>query len=93
MAEQPERRLTDPLVILNHAISVYSQRSEIYGDTWRQGGWRGSVSDVLRKAGRVRSQLWGNQEPTLNAQDDLTDLIVYCAFALANIRDENEWGS
>lgn len=76
-------------LVFTHALNIYEDRENKYGQAWRSRGWRGNVADILRKASRVKNVFWtGKGSDDL---DDLYDLMVYCAFAIINLQDGREW--
>jgi hypothetical protein len=73
-------------------------RKSAYGDAWKEQGYMGNVGRILSKATRLRNMAWTDSEDTAVDPDDesvldtLLDLSALCAFAIANIEEENKWG-
>jgi hypothetical protein len=82
----------DVMDTFREAFEKYEERDRMYGAAWLEMGWRGNVAQVIRKAARVKKQLWRNGPMSDSALDDLEDLFVYVGMTLTLIRRESEWG-
>lgn len=88
-----EPRHWDHAQVLERALEVYKQRSEVYGDrNWKREGWRGALFNLRRKVERAWDVLW-NGAHTEDAIDDLLDVINYAAFAIRGVesQEEGDW--
>lgn len=75
-----------------------------YGNAWQAQGYMGSLARVLSKTARIKNMLWkerpwlgtGGQESAEEQEsvlDNAYDTAALLAFLVANIDDNNRWGS
>lgn len=59
------------------------------GNTWREGGWRGIMTDIHKKAQRLWYRGWirGQYDG-----DSATDLINFCGFYIRQGNQGKPWG-
>lgn len=83
--------------IFDEAAAVVREKNGRYGGSWRHQGWRGNLSRILEKAGRLRSMLW-RRDPELltvskeHPRETMLDMINTLAFAIINMDDGLEYG-
>jgi hypothetical protein len=88
------KHLAEHQNILEHALSIMSTRDPQYGDSWKNYGWRGAIFNMRRKAERVWHVLFNQPDDhhLPGDEDDLLDIINYCAMAIACMRECNRDG-
>ena len=59
------------------------------GRTWRMAGWRGLLTDILKKSERLRFKSWIKGEFDW---DDALDLINFCGFYYRLRNEGKPWG-
>jgi hypothetical protein len=84
--------------IFVEAARLFAEKNRHYGDSWRNQGWRGNISRMLEKAGRIRKMVWRSGDVLLNGgsehpRETLLDMLNTVAFAIINIDDRVEWGT
>lgn len=83
--------------IFAEAAELFQSKNAAYGDSWRHNGWRGNLSRIMEKAGRLRNMLWRDGNVLLNGgkehpRETALDMINTLAFMIANMDDGVEWG-
>jgi hypothetical protein len=83
--------------IFDEAAALVREKNPRYGSSWRHQGWRGNLSRILEKAGRLRSMLWRRDPELLNASNEhprqtMLDMMNTLAFAIINMDDGLEYG-
>lgn len=83
--------------VFAEAARLFETKNLTYQDSWRTQGWRGNLSRVLEKAGRLRAMLWRGGNVLLNGskehpRETLLDIINTAAFLIINMDDGVEWG-
>jgi hypothetical protein len=83
--------------IFAEAARLFETKNLTYQDSWRTQGWRGNLSRILEKAGRLRAMLWRGGNVLLNGskehpRETLLDIINTSAFLIINMDDGVEWG-
>ena len=78
-------------------LNLVLDKSQDYGDAWREQGWMGNVARVLSKAARLKNLTWREYEAVANVTnesitDSLRDMVNLAVFALYNRRLGNRWG-
>lgn len=84
--------------VFAEAARLFESKNRAYGDSWRQNGWRGNISRIFEKAGRLRNMLWRGGNVLLNGgnehpRETMLDMLNTLAFAIINMDDGVEWGS
>lgn len=83
--------------VFAEAARLFETKNMTYQDSWRTQGWRGNLSRILEKAGRLRAMLWRGGNVLLSGsrehpRETLLDIINTTAFAIINMDDGLEWG-
>jgi hypothetical protein len=83
--------------IFDEAAALCREKNATYQDSWRTQGWRGNLSRILEKSGRLRAMLWHGGNTLLSGEKEhpretSLDMINTLAFMIANIDDGKEWG-
>lgn len=83
--------------VFAEAARLFESKNRAYGDSWRQNGWRGNISRIFEKAGRLRNMLWRGGNVLLNGgnehpRETMLDMLNTLAFAIINMDDDVEWG-
>lgn len=83
--------------IFAEAAELFASKNAAYGDSWRHNGWRGNLSRIMEKAGRLRNMLWRDGNVLLNGgkehpRETALDMINTLAFMVVNMDDGVEWG-
>lgn len=60
------------------------------GNTWRESGWRGIMTDIRKKAQRLWYRGWTNGRFD---RDSAIDLINFCGFYIRHGNQGPEWGT
>lgn len=72
-----------------------ADKSQGYGDAWKDQGSMGNLARVLSKASRLRNLCWGDKELEVGiepVEDTLIDLAALAAFMMKNVEEGNRWG-
>lgn len=86
---------TAQLEIMLEALTIYDERSRMYGDQWKGSGAEDNLGNALRKVKRQRHQLGGNLEVSAlrkGGDDDAIDAVNYLVFFIRNLRAGNVSG-
>lgn len=83
--------------IFTEAATLFKSKNAAYGDSWRHNGWRGNLSRIMEKTGRLRNMLWRDGNVLLNGgkehpRETALDMINTLAFMIANMDDGVEYG-
>jgi hypothetical protein len=83
--------------VFDEAMAIVREKNPRYGSSWRHQGWRGNLSRILEKAGRLRSMLWRRDPELLSAskehpRETMLDMMNTLAFAIVNMDDGLEYG-
>lgn len=83
--------------VFAEAARLFATKNATYQDSWRTQGWRGNLSRILEKAGRLRAMLWRGGNVLLNGskehpRETLLDIINTASFLIINMDDGVEWG-
>ena len=82
--------------VFDEALDLARRKNADYGDAWRDQGWRGNLSRILEKAGRLRNLLWrgSNSIPIVDedTRQTMLDIINTAAFFIINKDHGVEWG-
>lgn len=80
--------------VLDEALNLFELKNQDYGDSWREQGWRGNLSRILEKAGRLR-KVWRKGSyvvPDEGLRETALDMINTLAFLVINHDTGREWG-
>lgn len=80
--------------VLDEALNLFELKNQDYGDSWKEQGWRGNLSRILEKAGRLRKVWRGGTYavPDENVRETALDMINTLAFLVINHDLGREWG-
>jgi hypothetical protein len=83
--------------VFDEASAIVRDKNPRYGSSWRGQGWRGNLSRILEKSGRLRTMLWRRDPELLSAskehpRETMLDMINTLAFAIINLDDGLEYG-
>lgn len=93
------------LEVMLEALQIHAQRTELYGDQWRESGALSNIDNAVRKTKRQRKQMdsamyaadidvgYGQSALAKGSDDDAIDAINYCTFFVRNIRNGNISGT
>lgn len=97
LGAEPTDELMEQFGTLVEALQIYEDRSQSYGQVWRQYGALSNLLSVARKADRLMECWWHNPDGakalTKDALDDAFDMINYATFFIRNEREGNLTGS
>lgn len=88
------RRLAE---VFEDALNLAYDKTQGYGEAWRDQGWMGNLARVMSKSSRLRNMLWRNtfeQSESMDesVEDTALDMINLLGFMLINRRGLNPWG-
>lgn len=81
--------------VMEHCLNLVLEKTEGYGEAWRQQGWMGNLARIGSKTARLQSMLWGKHEKPgfgERVEDTALDLINLTVFFLLNRARDNQWG-
>lgn len=83
--------------VFAEAARLFASKNVTYQDSWRTQGWRGNLSRILEKSGRLRAILWRGGNVLLNGgkehpRETALDMINTLAFMIVSMDDGVEWG-
>lgn len=81
----------EQLRVCLEAVRTYSERTQTYGQVWRQYGALSNLLSSARKVDRLMEGWWHDGAPPLHKDglDDAIDLINYTVFFMRNAREAN----
>lgn len=81
--------------VLDEALNIYMLRNDKYKDNWRRFGLKGCLFRIRERAERAWDHLmgWDGESYQSGDEDDLIDMINFCAFAIRAIREKNTGGT
>lgn len=93
MGIEPTPALCEQLQVFVTALKICDQRTDAYGELWRQYGARSNLLSVARKTDRLMASGWFNTDKNplthKDALDDAYDLLNYTAFFIRNALEGN----
>lgn len=87
-------QITEHQAVLDEVADLYSQRSQAYGQVWRNYGALANLLNATRKVDRLMNIWWRSTKPSIHkdALDDAFDAINYLVFFIRSAREGNFTG-